>query len=166
MPWTTPATWVTNYVMTASDLNTYLRDNPNYLLTQRPTAEILKSGSANYSTTSTTYVDVDSTNIKVSITPVSTRALVWAQFQWTTSSQPAWFDIYCDVLNARGGAATFGLGGGFGGFGGLTLVHIFTGLTPGVLTTFKLQWRVNSGGTGSIYNSTTGELVRMGAIEV
>jgi hypothetical protein len=166
MPWTTPATWVSDYVVTASDLNIYLRDNSNYLLGSRPLAESIKSGSANYSTTSTTYVDVDGTNIKVSITPASTRALVWAQFQWNASAQATWFDIYCDVLNARGGAATFGLGGGFSGLGGLSIQHIFTGLTPGVLTTFKLQWRVNSGGTGTIYNSVSGEQVRMGAIEV
>lgn len=51
MTWTTPKTWVTGDVLTASDMNTYVRDNTNYLNTQVGSAPILAGSDTTERTT-------------------------------------------------------------------------------------------------------------------
>lgn len=62
MTWTTPVTWATNQLVTAANMNEQVRDNLNYLLA-KPTVKILGDTGANYSTSSTSFVDVDVTNL-------------------------------------------------------------------------------------------------------
>jgi len=42
MAWTTPITWTTGYVATASDLNTHIRDNEDYLKTEADTINLVE----------------------------------------------------------------------------------------------------------------------------
>src|SRR5215475_4560022 len=67
MGWTSPPSWVAGNVIGATDLNTYVRDNTNYLLA-RPKTVIKRDNNANYTTTSTSFVDIDGTNLAASIT--------------------------------------------------------------------------------------------------
>jgi hypothetical protein len=72
MAWTTPKTWAAGELLTASDMNTYLRDELNYLASGRPYNA--SSFTAGASTTSTSYSD---TGLSVTLTPAaSTRVLI------------------------------------------------------------------------------------------
>lgn len=69
--WTTPYTWSNGELVTAALLNTYLRDNLDWL---KAPAAVAAVGTSNISTTSTTLVDM--TNMSGSLTMVGTRLLV------------------------------------------------------------------------------------------
>mgnify|MGYP005849436023 CR=1 FL=1 len=82
MPWTTPKTWAVGAILPAAELNTYLRDNTNELKTP-PTAAIEQT--VTYSTTSTTYVDINAA-LNLSIVTNGGRLLVVARFTASLSS--------------------------------------------------------------------------------
>jgi hypothetical protein len=96
MAWTTPKTWSVNELVTAANMNAQLRDNLLYLkgeqdfLRSRPFGSQYYTLSSAIQTTSTSYVDVDATNIKVTVS--GTRPgwiLVWAMFtayKWTSGN--------------------------------------------------------------------------------
>src|SRR5215813_1900723 len=106
MPWNTPPTFTAGQVVTASDLNSFVRDNPNYLLSGRPGSAIKRDNNANYSSTSTSFVAIDGTNLAVTITTNGTKARVSFVGVFNpagTSSASAAFDI--DVDGTRVGSA-------------------------------------------------------------
>ncbi|MEO1163712.1 MAG: hypothetical protein AAFV98_08020 [Chloroflexota bacterium] len=65
MAWTQPKTW-SNEPLVASDLNTHLRDNME-ALKEPPSANYELDETSDYTTTSTTFVDVDSTNLSLTL---------------------------------------------------------------------------------------------------
>jgi hypothetical protein len=68
MPWTDPITYVANERLTGAQMNEALRDNM-LALKYPPTASYIAKGrTADYSTTSTSFTAVDSTNMALSIT--------------------------------------------------------------------------------------------------
>lgn len=67
MAWTSPKTWSVGEVLTASDMNTYVRDNLNALKAP-PSDNYEANEGANYTTSSATFADVDGTNLSLSIT--------------------------------------------------------------------------------------------------
>ena len=70
MAWTTPKTW-TSEVLTSDDMNTYLSDNTQYLydeVTYTPGEYTYIRTTGDYSTTSSTYVDMDASNMVATIT--------------------------------------------------------------------------------------------------
>ncbi len=73
--WTTPKTWNTGDPLTASDMNTHIRDNMEFLLTGGTSVQN-RVDASDVSITSTSFVDVDTTNFKVTITPTSSTNLV------------------------------------------------------------------------------------------
>jgi hypothetical protein len=98
MAWTFPKTWFAGELVTADLLNTHLRDNLN-VLHAPPKASYANNG-CNYSTSSTSLVDVDSTNLTLSIdtTGGDVLVMVLATIQITGA---AWTDrvnlaVTCD----------------------------------------------------------------------
>lgn len=51
MPWTTPKTFAVGDVLTAADLNTYVRDNAKWLGTDKPHCRIRNSANINHTST-------------------------------------------------------------------------------------------------------------------
>ena len=64
MGWTTPKTWATNELVTAAMLNTHLRDNLNFLFTPNFNEVAIN----NFSTTSTSYVDITGASVNITTT--------------------------------------------------------------------------------------------------
>lgn len=152
MSWTNPKTWVLNEALTASDLNTYVRDNFSYLL-NRP-ADIF-TGSASDRTlvtiTSTTPVAVNNVNT-LSINIASTRVEIWVFARVAIdATRLGRLDVFVDnsyyvssltstaltnglwadrAISANGPKASFKV--------------ILDGLTPGTHT-FQLRAWVNAG---------------------
>jgi len=70
MAWTAPKTWVSE-VLTSNDMNTYLSDNTQYLydeLTTTVVKQIDTNTSTEYSTTSTSVVAIDATDLNITLT--------------------------------------------------------------------------------------------------
>jgi hypothetical protein len=74
MTWTLPKTWFAGELVTANLLNTHLRDNLN-ALHARPKV-VYKDNACSYSTSSSTLVDVDSSNLSLSLDTTGGDVLV------------------------------------------------------------------------------------------
>lgn len=75
MTWTTPTTRSVSELITAAVWNTDLVDNLLYLYS-RPAASYTGVAGGNYTVTSTSYVALDATNLKLTLTTSSGRVLV------------------------------------------------------------------------------------------
>ncbi len=143
MTFTTPKTWVTGEPLTASDLNTYVRDNQDAL--KSPPADInnVDKGS-NITTTSTSFVDVDATEFSVTITTTGGRVMIIACFSIAKSSSNVYFRTVTDgsADQADDGIYAVKLNGS-SDIVPVALVFWKEGLSAGSHT-FKLQWKVAS----------------------
>ncbi len=148
MAWTTPKTWAVDELVTASALNTHMRDNLNALKAP-PTAHYEVDEASDYTTNSTSFVDVDATHLALTITTSGGDVLV--HFHANPSiGAPAFLHFDVDVDGAR-----------VGGDDGIvrystpsynvpvSFTRLITGLAAGEHV-FTLQWKVNSG-TATLY---------------
>lgn len=143
MAWTTPKTW-TAEVLTSSDMNTHLRDNLD-ALKNPPTDDFTTT--ADESTTSATFVDVDATDWSLDITPAGTEVWIFARLNVThTTTGDIYFDIIKDGTTLASGGETNGIAGvtpGASDFDTVDLIYRWTGLTANTAVNFKLQWRTS-----------------------
>ncbi len=147
MSWTAPKTWEDNELVTADLLNTHLRDNLDALKSP-PTAHFEANEASDYTTTSTSFVDVDGTAGKFNLTITPSGSEVMVGFQGC-------------VDNSGGNGISFDVdvdGGRVGGDDGIARVRgssaadmhmvsftrLVTSLEARVPHTFKLQWKVGA----------------------
>ena len=152
MTWTTPRTWVTGEVLTATDLNTHLRDNLDALKAP-PTAHNELDESSNYTTTSVTFVDIDATNLSLTIETTGGDVLVGfvGSVMHSTSGAVVLLDLDVDGSRLADDDGFLGVRPtNSSTSGNVSFVYLVTGLSAGSHT-FKLQWRV-TGGTATMHN--------------
>lgn len=147
--WTTPKTWAVDELVTASALNTHLRDNLNALKTP-PSAHYECNEGSDYTTVSTTFVDVDATNLALTITTNGGDVLV--HFHGLVGNNTG--RVHLDVYESDGDALIAGddgmvRSGPSAEAETLTFTRLIAGLDAGEHT-FKLRWKVNAG-TGTLY---------------
>lgn len=157
MAWTDPKTW-TAEVLTSSDLNTHLRDNLN-ALKDPPSNKYTFNDSADWTTSSTSYANIDGTDLSLTITTYGGDVMV--HFHGTMS-------------NATQGCLDFTIDGvRHGGDDGLvrtpnTLCTVaFTVLVEGLSAashTFVMQWKASTAaalilyaGAGTVNNDLHGQ---------
>ncbi|PJF30840.1 MAG: hypothetical protein CUN51_06550 [Candidatus Thermofonsia Clade 1 bacterium] len=146
MPWTTPTTWVSAQVVTATQLNEQLRDNMNYLLS-RPHQRIIRVASSNYTTTSTTFVDIDATNLSITLTISGSAVLVGFSGVAEVNSGP----FYCFDFTVDGNRYTTVSNGLLEVHTATGFIHVpasYTALVMGLTVgshTFRPVWRATSG---------------------
>jgi hypothetical protein len=154
--WTTPATWTTGQLVSASDLNTQVRDNLEYLKERTDTpasAQYVLNETANYSTTSTAFVDVDATKLVFTLVTRGNPVLVGFYGTVATAASaeaPIYFDVMLDgvrlgtddgiVMCQRNGSTT-----GSMALDSVSFVHFIPTLVAGSHT-FKLQWKAGVNG--------------------
>jgi len=144
--WTTPKTWTTGEALLAADLNTHLRDN--LLALKGPATESYECDEgADYTTVSTSFVDVDATNLALTIVTTGGDVLVHFHGDINNSAAAAFLEVDQDgakvggddgilkVPNVNNQAVSF--------------TRLITGLSA-ASHTFKLQWKVVSG-TATLY---------------
>lgn len=148
MPWFTPETWTpgSNDQPTTTQFNKYLRDNPNYLLSGRASYNTQYLGTG-FTSSSTTFAAVSTTNARISINSASSRVRGFFQFTGNTGFSSAGvayvnFTVYLNGTTNLGDA-TLGLVAHPSTInGGMIVVPFFaTGLTPGN-NTFDLYWKL------------------------
>jgi hypothetical protein len=142
MAWNAPITWVPLQVVGASDMNAQLRDNLNYLFSARPKFRVTRTA-GNYSTSVTSWGDIDSTNLTITLTISSGAAwILMTSAVNTGSGQSIYFDYTID--GTRQGQ-TNGLTGAIASQQiTLSLPYIATGLSAGGHM-FRPQWKAGAG---------------------
>lgn len=149
--WTAPRTWETNDLVSANDLNQELRDNLEYL--KSPVTALYNVNEAsNYSTTSTSFVDVDGTDLALTIVTTGGDVMVGfcASFINSTADARTYFDIAVDGTRKAGDdGLAMGEAESANAMESVGFVYLIRGLSAGSHT-FKLQWKV-SAGTSTLY---------------
>ncbi len=146
MPWTTAKTWAVNELLTAVALNTHLRDNLN-ALKDPPTALALVGST--YASTSTSFVNIDSTGLAVTITTSGGDVLIGFSGAWVmgAAGNIGYLTVAMDGVNI-GGASGIALVSSSSAVP-LGVAFLKTSVPPGAHT-FRLQWRV-TGSTVTLY---------------
>lgn len=164
MAWTTPTTWVASTVVSAATLNEQVRDNFNYLLS-RPHQAIRRTAGADYATTSTTFVNIDATNLSIDLTMSGSTVLVLFNGVFR-NTETVYVDFSVDGTRHANttegiGLATLQTTSNYMLAGYAVLV---TGLSVGAHQ-FRPMWRVASG-TGALRATTSTSPVFFSVIEV
>jgi hypothetical protein len=147
--WRTPVTWTVGQLVTATNLNEQLRDNLEFLKTP-PTALHHVNQASDYTTTSTSFVDVDATNL--SLTIVTAGGDVMIGFTGTVDNNGAgktYLDVAVDSVRMGGDDGLQAADNNAITAEPMILCVLKQGLAPGSHT-FKLQWKVQSG-TSTLY---------------
>lgn len=155
--WTSPRTWATGDLATAAMLNQHLRDNLDWLKT--PTAGTITWPTANFTTSSTSFVDI--TGLTTTITSNGGGFDVKFTASCTNSNLGAatYFDIMVDGVSISGVAN--GLQGWSQEVAGAAVAISFTWHIAAYSAgshTIKMRARV-SAGTLTIYGSTGGSIL-------
>ena len=153
MAWTTPLTWEDGRLVTASDMNTYISDNLTHLYDRLATNdEYTANEASDYTTTSTSFVDIDATNLSLTITTHGGDVLVgFTGFVQLSGAGTQYVHFNVDV-DGSPQFADDGLGGAWdaGTRKLVSFVVLIEGLTAGSHT-FKLKWKSQIGGTITLY---------------
>jgi hypothetical protein len=145
--WTTPITWQVDQLVTNTDLNEQVRDNLEYLLSPNHQRIMRDNGGAYSITNVTTFQDIDSTNLSITITTHGGPVLV--HFQGTINpgaTTAGYLDLTVDGVRV-GAAFTTGLTT-IGGTGVdlRSMMILLTGLAAGTYT-IRPQWRTDPSDT-------------------
>lgn len=150
MTWTFPKTWFAGERVTAALLNTHLRDNLNALHV-RPKA-VYSNNACSYSTSSASMVNVDGTNLELSIDTTGGDVLVLVQATIQVAGQ-----YWTDRVNL--GVTCDGVLGGvrpqvtrYGSNDNKIVVSFFVVFQDLTIFThdFALQWNVTGATSGSM----------------
>lgn len=142
--WTNPPVWIPDMPISVTKLNNLIGANGDldYLKLASPVQQTYLVP-ASITTTGTTFIDADATNLKVVITPRSTRVKVTMVFTGMNSGTGiGLYDIYSVGLAARSGDAVWGLANSYvtNAYTPIAIVAIFSGLAAGVAQEFRLQF--------------------------
>lgn len=149
MAWTTPRTWATDELVTATIMNTYIRDNQTELKNP-PTDMINIDEGADYTTTSASFADVDSAgdpDLSLTITTSGGDVLIGfiGCISHSLSTGQANFELDIDGSPAAGDDGIFAVRVGATTDRYLvSFPYLIQGLSAGSHT-IKLQWKTNSG---------------------
>lgn len=148
--WTAPRTWATDELVTAALMNQHLRDNLEFLKTP-PTG--IYAPTVEYTTNSSTFVNVDATNLVFTKTLGGGDVLIgFHGVLYHSTNARMYFDVEID-------GTRLGLDDGLvGAVVDNTAIPIaFSAWKTGLSAashTFKLQWKVSSG-TGTLYGANS-----------
>lgn len=139
-------------VIQSSTWGNIAKANEDYLFSGRPGQFIKRDNNATYTTTSTTFVNIDGTNLTITQTISSGKALIGFTGSFDSSGTPkVQLDITVDGTRIGSGGndglltcSTTGLSGGNGQCA--TLCQLVTGLSVGSHT-FVIQWKASVAGT-------------------
>lgn len=112
MAWSTVTTPTTGTVISTTNFGAKVVGDLNYLFAERPRTQIYLEGAAHYTTTSTSFVAVDTTNLRITQTINSTiyRVEAWGVCQHSNTAAGAGtelggtiaFDFFLDSVTRKG----------------------------------------------------------------
>ncbi len=164
MAWTTPITWAAGSVVSAATLNAQVRDNLGYLIA-RPHQRIIRTDASDYSTTSTTFVNIDAASLSIDLT-ISGSAVLVGFGGVLRQTEGVYLDL--SVNGTRYANTTQGIGiatiSSTANYALASYSVLVTGLSVGAHQ-FRPMWRVASG-TGVLRATTSTSPVCFWAVEV
>lgn len=152
MGWTTPKTWAAGSVISATEMNTHVRDNEKYLHAEFPFQSVCSIGTADWATGGTAWINAGTT---LGMTLYGGRASVFASVQ---TSAVAGGTV---ALNLVANGTVYATGAGTidlykaqtTGVHDVTVMSVFTGLPVGS-NTFQLVVRnAGTAGTATVANN-------------
>ena len=152
MAWTAPKTWVVGDPLTATDLNTHIRDNL-LALKSPPTTLIRLDEASDYTTTSTSFVMIDATKLNLSLTTTGGDVLIVFFANVSNATSHVQLDVEVDGVAIGGDNGLFRATGGSGVYTLASFVTLKTGVSAGVHA-IRMMWKVPAG-TGTLYAGTT-----------
>lgn len=151
MAWTTPKTWVSE-VLTSNDMNTYLSDNTQFLYDQLTAGlaeyTYTRAGAVNYTTTSTSLVDIDGTNMVTTLTTGGGDLRVTFTGSIYRTAGTAQDIIVAVLLDGTGYQLSQRLDAG--SFN-VSFTRVFNGISAGSHT-LRMRWRLTVLGTTMTLN--------------
>jgi hypothetical protein len=167
--WTTMTVLETGDLVTEADLDA-MRGNIEYLLDPSKQS-ILRFNGTSYSTTSSAFVDIDATNLSISLTTYGGPVLVTftGNVYAGTTGQRILVDFTVD--GTRYANSSYGLvqiynpGTSTTNTQPVTFAVLLTGLSAGSHT-FKMQWAIAGGSTAYLITNTAFCPVQFSAIEL
>jgi hypothetical protein len=155
MTWTTPKTW-SSEPLTSIDLNTYMRDNQNYLKDRLDaSASRIVSGATVLTTTARSFVDVDATNLALTLTTHGGDVLLGFTGTIKNGSRDGRtsFNVAVDGVDYIADGGIMSIQSAFSGDNNrskpASFVMLITGLSAGSHS-FKLRWKTSGGNTSSM----------------
>lgn len=161
--WTAPRNWADDELVTATLLNTHLRDNLEFLKAMI-SDEYRGNETTDWSTTSASFVDVDNTKLRLEVATKGGSDLLIGFYG--TVLHPAASQIVCfDVEAALNGGAATRLGIGPDGLvinvsitntnirTPFSFVHLYRNIAAGNWV-FDLQWKTSTN-TATLYGGAT-----------
>ena len=160
MAWTRPKTW-SSEPLTSLDLNTYMRDNQNYLKDRLDNSvSRIISADSNFSTSSTDWVDIDSSALSLTLTTLGGAVLLGFTGNIIISKdrRNCYVNIAIDGVDhfADDGVTLYGSSGEGDGHRPkpLGFVLLIPGLSAGAHT-FVMRWKTQSGSVVSMLATDT-----------
>ncbi len=153
MAWTTPKTW-SSEPLTSLDLNTYVRDNQNHLKDRLDNAASHSvSGAIILASTANEFVDVDPTNLSLTLITHGGDVLLGftGALKHSGSNATTYFNVAVDGVDyiADDGIIAYAGASDTRRFKPLSFVLLIAQLSPGSHT-FKLRWKTTRNNTASI----------------
>lgn len=147
--WPGLKTWVIGILVKKSDLDTYVNNALQYLFSDRPYAKYNLNEASDYTTTSGSFADVDSTDLALTLTVSSGKVKVcFDAYIVLSSSGRVYLDVAVDGTRIGGDD---GICVHSGNSGRVVIPgYIIDGLSVGSHT-FKLQWKQGNGITLTMY---------------
>jgi len=139
--WTPPKDWQTGAVVTAAEMNTYISNNL-LALKNRVSAQYRLAEATDYSTTSTSFVDVDATRLALTLETTGGHLLVgFHGVVRTFNGMGVYFDVDIDGTRVGGDdGITMTEANETYSAQNLSFVRLVTGIEAGSHTV-KLQWK-------------------------
>ncbi len=142
MAWITPKDWAVDEQLTASKLNTHLRDNLNALKAP-PSDNYECNEGSDYSTNGTSFADVDGTNLSLTITTTGGDVMVGFHGTFQAATQGTFYlDVYVDSADDGGDDGYLVQTIAANTPNSVSFVRLITGLSAAAHT-FKLRWKTN-----------------------
>jgi hypothetical protein len=147
--WTAPRTWATGELVTAAILNAHVRDNLEFLKSP-PTASFIADQNSDYTSTTTSFANVNVTDLALSITSSGGDVLLGFSGSALISSGSLFFDVDMDGARIGGDDGLVAVtSGGASSRMNITFLRLVRNVVAGSHT-FKLQWK-GTGGTLTLY---------------
>lgn len=161
MAWTVPPSWSTSQLVTATQMQV-LSDDLAYLL-NRPNNSIKRDNGSSYTTTSTSFTDLDGTNIKITMSISGSAvllgftAVILGGAAVADAGSPYFdFDIDGTRFASAGTDGYFRAGynssSAAQAVSNVSMTALVTGLSTGSHT-FKVKWKVASG-TATLFSGS------------
>lgn len=145
MAYTAPTSRSTGYTVTATDYNLFVTNQLHFAT--RPLVELTYKLASDVTSTSTSFIDVDATNLNISFTNATSQIVCMATFRSAGGGGVAYYDFILDSVT-RAGDATYGLGFSGGSADPVTIIGKWSGVSVATHS-IKLQYKT-SGTTNGV----------------